>query len=199
MRYRVIHSLVVAALLSVAPAAAADIYKYVDKWGSIHLSDKPKHRGYKLIVRSYRNGPYKEAPRFRPGNLARYKSMIRKVAQRYRLDDALLTAIIHAESAFDAHAVSKTGAVGLMQLMPATSRYYGVRNPWNPEANIDAGARHLKDLLKRFKNNLTLALAAYNAGESAVIKYGNRVPPFPETRRYINKVYNYYRQYRRRL
>ena len=118
------------------------------------------------------------------------------MAQRTQLKPELLHAVIRAESSYDPKAVSKKGAVGLMQLMPGTARRYGVNNSWDPESNLDAGARYLKDLLEMFDQNLMLALAAYNAGENAVKQYGNRIPPFPETQRYVTKVMTFYRQNR---
>jgi soluble lytic murein transglycosylase-like protein len=104
-----------------------------------------------------------------------------------------LRAVIVVESGFNSRAVSKRGAVGLMQLMPATARRYGVRNPYDPGENIHAGARYLRDLKQRYGGDLTLVLAAYNAGEKAVEKHGRRIPPFAETRRYVPRVLGVYR------
>jgi soluble lytic murein transglycosylase-like protein len=99
------------------------------------------------------------------------------------------------ESGYDPHAVSRAGAVGLMQLMPDTARRYGVRNLRDPAQNVQAGARYLRDLMGKFDNDLTLALAAYNAGEEAVAQYGNRIPPFRETLNYVPKVLDVYRRH----
>jgi soluble lytic murein transglycosylase-like protein len=112
------------------------------------------------------------------------------------MDPALVKAVIRAESAFNPKAVSRAGAAGLMQLMPGTAAQYGVYDRFDPAANIDAGTRHLRGLLDMFNNDLMLALAAYNAGEGAVMKYGNTIPPYAETRTYVNRVLSYYRQYR---
>jgi soluble lytic murein transglycosylase-like protein len=98
------------------------------------------------------------------------------------------------ESGFNPHAVSKKGAVGLMQLLPATARRYGVQNMNDPEQNIRAGAHYLRDLLARFDSNLELALAAYNAGEEAVERYGRHVPPFRETMSYVPSVMKVYQR-----
>ena len=118
--------------------------------------------------------------------------MIEKVAQRTNLKPELLHAVVRAESAYDPKALSKKGARGLMQLMPATADRYGVNDSWDPEQNLDGGARYLRDLLDMFDQNLKLAVAAYNAGENAVKKYGNTIPPYPETRQYVRKVVTFY-------
>jgi soluble lytic murein transglycosylase-like protein len=100
----------------------------------------------------------------------------------------LLYAIMHRESAFKKHAVSYKGARGLMQLMPATARRFGVTNIFDPRQNIDAGARYMNFLLNLFDGSVPLALAGYNAGEGAVLKYGRRVPPYSETREYVRRI-----------
>lgn len=125
-----------------------------------------------------------------------YVGIIREASKRTGINDALLKAVIRAESSFNPLAVSRKGAVGLMQLMPDTAKRYGVRNRLDPNANIHAGAQFLKDLMYQFDNNLTLSLAAYNAGEGAVRKHGNTVPPYQETKRYVAKVLHFYNQYR---
>lgn len=113
-----------------------------------------------------------------------YKELVMEAAVRYKLHPHLIDAVIQAESAYDPLAVSHKGAQGLMQLMPATSRLLGVDRPLDPRENILGGSRHLRSLLDTFNGNVTLALAAYNAGESAVLRYGG-VPPYYETRRYV--------------
>ncbi|WP_330178091.1 lytic transglycosylase domain-containing protein [Candidatus Vondammii sp. HM_W22] len=123
--------------------------------------------------------------------------MIDNVARSNRLRPELLHAIVRAESSYDPRARSRTGAMGLMQLMPATAKRYGVSDRWNPKANLNGGARYLKDLLSMFQNDLKLALAAYNAGENAVKKYGNKVPPFPETQQYVTRVLAFYQKNRK--
>ncbi len=112
------------------------------------------------------------------------------------MPDSLVHAVVTAESAYDPHALSSAGALGLMQLMPATAKRFGVSDRKNPRANVYAGTRYLKQLLGMFDNDVRLALAAYNAGENAVIKYDNQIPPYPETQNYVRKVLKYYRQYR---
>lgn len=193
-RFRLQLSALLAGCVLLAPAAQADIYKYVDKQGHVYFTDHPDHKGYKLIIKTWKGWvPKKNA------NLAKarkkYSPAIRKVARNHRLPDALLHAVITAESAYDPNAVSKKGAVGLMQLMPSTAHRYGVYNRRDPMANMNAGADYLKDLLGMFHNNLPLALAAYNAGENAVVQSGNKIPPYYETRQYVSRVLKYYRRY----
>lgn len=117
--------------------------------------------------------------------------LIGKVARQEGLDPNLLSAVVATESQFDIASVSVRGAVGLMQLMPDTARELGVVNRFNPEQNLRGGARYLRRLIERYPDNLSLALAAYNAGPTAVIRFGG-VPPFPETKRYIDKVLGRY-------
>lgn len=126
----------------------------------------------------------------------KYDSTIRSVAKAYKLPHALLHAVITAESSYNPNAISKAGAVGLMQLMPETAKQYGVKNRRNPRENIYGGTRYLRYLLKLFNNDVVLALAAYNAGEGTVKKYGNKIPPYKETRNYVNKVIKYYKKYK---
>lgn len=183
--------------------ARADIYKWVDATGQVHLADRKLGPGYRLIMRTPRSRP--PAPRASsppasstsavPPKQARFAKLIRRAAHAYRIDTALVHAVISAESSYDPDAVSSKGAAGLMQLMPATAYRYGASNRFNPVQNVYAGVRYLNDLLNRF-NSLVLALAAYNAGENAVEKYGNQVPPYPETREYVRRVLTYYRDYR---
>jgi soluble lytic murein transglycosylase-like protein len=124
-----------------------------------------------------------------------FGSIIQRAADRHQVDSALVKAIIMAESGYNPKAISKRGAKGLMQLMPKTAEALGVEDSFNPEDNIDAGVAYFKRLLKRFDGDITLALAAYNAGSRKVIKYQG-VPPFKETKYYIKKVFKYYQVYR---
>jgi soluble lytic murein transglycosylase-like protein len=171
--------------------AWADIYKYVDEHGHVHLSDRRLGPGYRRMVTDYAVGsatPW----RYRAADKEQFAPIIVQTAERYRLEPSLIHAVIAAESGYDPNAVSKAGAVGLMQLMPATAARYGVKDRRDPAQNIQGGTHYLSDLLKRF-NSLSLALAAYNAGEGAVIDHGHRIPPFHETRDYVRKVITYYR------
>jgi len=194
-------TLLVSFLVGIAPAVKADIYKYIDKYGRVHLTEKPEHTGYTLWADPFRSAARVNNRRStgigsNKKNRARFSPLIARAAQRYRLPDALLHAVITAESAYNPLAISHKGAVGLMQLMPDTARRYGVRNLTDPMANVQGGSRYLRDLLQLFKQNLRLALAAYNAGENAVIRHGYKIPPYQETQLYVEKVLQYYRQYR---
>jgi soluble lytic murein transglycosylase-like protein len=120
--------------------------------------------------------------------------MIERAARSAAVQPELVRAVIVVESAFNPRAVSKRGALGLMQLKPSTARHYGVSNAFDPEQNITAGAHYLRDLMLRFGNNMELALAAYNAGEDAVERYGRNIPPFSETRQYVPNVMRVYRK-----
>ena len=121
-----------------------------------------------------------------------FDDLVNRAAQTHGLDPSLLHAVIRAESAYNPEAVSSKGAVGLMQLMPGTAARYGVRNPYNPEDNVFGGARYLRDLLGMFRSDVRLAVAAYNAGEGNVMKFGNQVPPFAETQGYVSKVLSFW-------
>lgn len=195
--------------------ALADVYKFVDVRGHVYYTDRPRHTGYHRIIETPepfsrplrfsfgpgRSGRLSGNPGWFAGPHARrsgsasaerhrmeYAGVIRDAASRHGLDPALLHAVIQAESAYNPGAVSHKGAMGLMQLMPGTAARYGVRNPFDPVDNIGGGARYLSDLMDMFQSDVALAVAAYNAGENNVIKYGNRIPPFPETRHYVSKV-----------
>lgn len=121
-----------------------------------------------------------------------YSDHVRNVSEKYELDWRLITAVMKVESNFNPRAISPKGAQGLMQLMPDTSKMYRVKRPYDPEQNIEAGVKHLKKLMARYNNQLELVLAAYNAGEKAVDRFGG-IPPYSETRQYVKKVLNYYR------
>src|SRR5947199_10451762 len=118
---------------------------------------------------------------------APYRELVEAAAARYKVDADLITSVIAVESNFDPKAVSRKKARGLMQLLPETAARLGVRNIEDPQENIDAGTRYLRDLLQKYSNNLVLALAAYNAGPERIQQYG-RVPPFPETISYVRRV-----------
>jgi len=177
-------------LIPLGELNGGDIYYYVDKEGVFHFSNVPSEVSYRPYLR---RGPlfrYK-----RDSNL--YDHIIRRACQRYGVDFALVKAIIRAESAFDPYAISRKGAEGLMQIMPQTSRWLNLSNPFDPWENIEAGVRYLKYLLIKFNYNLPLVLAAYNAGENLVEERGS-VPNYPETKNYITEVMRYYREYKRR-
>jgi soluble lytic murein transglycosylase-like protein len=182
----------------------AVIYKYQDAEGRIYFSDEPVKGNYRLLQRYAIKGGVKPLPRnsgrinlgATEQNRKRYSPLIDSVAKETLLRPELLHAVIKAESAYDPKAISRKGAVGLMQLMPATAERYGVTDRYNPEQNLRGGAGYLRDLLEMFDYNLKLAIAAYNAGENAVLRNGNKVPDYPETQQYVEKVLRFYRENR---
>ena len=130
---------------------------------------------------------------------APYSSLVETASRTYGVEGRLVHAVIWAESSYDAKAVSASGAEGLMQLMPATAKRYGVRDTFDPAQNINGGVKHLKVLLDQFDGDLELAVAAYNAGAYAVIRAGNRIPPYPQTAAYVPKVIAYYHRLEARV
>ncbi len=191
---RVALSMLVA--MGVYAPVQADIYSFEDANGVIHFSNVPADARYEVTLRE----PVAATPRKgRAGTAVRrtgetYRPIVEQAAREHDVDPALLRAVITVESAYDPDAVSPKGAVGLMQLMPAVAQRYGVSDRRNPRQNIYGGARYLQALLDKFED-VSLALAAYNAGEDAVAHYGNRIPPFPETLSYVPKVMELYRRY----
>jgi len=166
--------------------AWGDIYSFKDENGVVHISNVPVDTRYRFKQKE------KKPPPSRPlyeNQRRRYDKMIEKVAADKGLDPDLLRAVIEVESAYDHKAVSVKGAAGLMQLMPGTAKSLGVKDLFHPGQNMEAGARHLKLLIKRYKGELPLALAAYNAGTEAVDLYQG-IPPFPETQKYVPRVLN---------
>jgi soluble lytic murein transglycosylase len=178
-----------AAVLLVSQTANADIYRYVDERGVVSFTDNPRHSGYRIYLRETSTGPRRIQMKYYP-----YRTVVREACSIYNLEEPLLRAVMEVESDYNRYAVSSAGARGLMQLMPETMVYVGVGNPWDPKQNIMGGAKYLKELIKRFSGDLPLALAAYNAGPNAVIKYG-KVPPYPQTERYVMKVMDRYYRY----
>jgi soluble lytic murein transglycosylase len=170
----------------------ADIYRYVDANGTIHFTNTPTTPRYQLFKKS------KTKRRVRSISTARYDHLIKEISERYSINPALVKAVIKAESNFDPYAVSKKGAQGLMQLMPATMKDLEVYNPFHPRENISGGVKFLKQLLERFNNDLHLSLAAYNAGPNVVEQY-EAIPPYEETQHYVKKVLNYFDRYRQEL
>ncbi len=170
--------------------AQAQIYKFVDENGVTHYTNrKPLVRGpYKVMNFKCQNCQQKRVDWHRvPLNLRDFSRETASAARRHGVDEALVRAIIHAESWYNRTAVSHAGAQGLMQLMPQTASRYGVKSLFNAAQNIDAGVRHLRFLLEMFENDYALASAAYNAGENAVKRYGG-VPPYKETKNYVDRV-----------
>ena len=175
------------------PSAIADLYKKVDENGHVFFTDTPEGSGFRLIMRTPKKGTIEY--RYFQQNRRQLTPLIRQQARRYKVDPSLVMAVIHAESAYDKNAISRAGAVGLMQLMPATAKRFGVSNRNDATQNIQGGVRYLRYLLELFNFNIRLTLAAYNAGESAVKKYDNKIPPYKETQHYVKKVLLYYQNY----
>ena len=176
----------------------ANIYSFKDENGITHFSNMPHlDRRYKLVYRIPTAGQYRPNAWSINGpsavDISRLVPMINDAARAYGLDPKLVHAVIRAESGYNTNAVSSKGAIGLMQLIPATAQRYGVQDSYDPGQNIQGGTRYLRDLMKMFNGNLELAIAGYNAGENAVIRAGNRIPPYPETMAYVPKVLNFYR------
>jgi soluble lytic murein transglycosylase-like protein len=194
-------TLLVALVLGIAtprPAAGAgNIYIFTDAGGNLHLSDQPRHRGYKLYRKASKPKKLPRATYSRSlASPNAWDGAIARAARAHRVPPALIKAVVHVESAFNPDAVSRRGAQGLMQLMPATTRKLGVDDPFNPWQNIEGGTKHLSQLVRRYRGDLQLALAAYNAGDRAVERFGG-VPPYPETRGYVMRVLALYKQYGR--
>ena len=173
-------------VLGFCPPASADVYRYKDKDGVWHFTNIQKDTRYTLFIRSKDRKPSQY--------IEEYEGIITQATQRFNVDPSLVKAVIKAESNFDERAVSHKGAQGLMQLMPGTADAMEVSNPFNPEENIYGGTRYLSLLLKRFGQDRTLAIAAYNAGPEAVETHGG-IPPFPETESFVAKVLNFHKQY----
>jgi len=178
----------------VTTIARADVFVFTDSNGITYFSNVPVDGRYEILIKS--EGEIAPGKAIVNPNMLKksfsYNPIIEQAATNYDMDSALLRAVIVVESGFNERAESSAGAQGLMQLMPATAEQYGVSDTFDPTQNINAGAQHLSELIKRYENDLELALAAYNAGESAVERYGRQVPPFAETRRYVPKVIKIY-------
>jgi len=192
-RSLVITSIAVVAALCTASPAAAQIYSWRDADGKLVLSDRPRpsDRGQQTTYEVHGASTVRATTpllRTAVSRSAPYESAINEHARRLGVAADLVRAVIQVESAFNPKAVSDKGAMGLMQLMPATARELGVTDPFNPEQNIRGGVTYLKQLLTRYDQKVELALAAYNAGIGNVEKHGNTVPPFKETQNYVNKI-----------
>jgi len=185
---------IAAVLLGIAPfvsglpsvVAAGSTYSRIDDEGVTHLTDAPTDARFRRVpgLSGTANG-WLAVPQAARGT--RWSQEIQEISGRYGVDPALVHAVIGAESAFNPWAISRKGAQGLMQLMPRTASALGVRDSFNPRDNIEGGVRHLGYLLDRYSGNVSLALAAYNAGAGAVDYYGG-IPPYPETQQYVQKI-----------
>ena len=173
------------------PAGAGSTYQFQDEQGITHYTNVPGDPRYSFVRRDPEPDQRKPAASDKGGTLSRgiraFAHVIRAAAERYGVDSRLVEAIVQTESAGNPGAVSPKGARGLMQLMPERAAELGVRDSFDPVQNVDGGVRHMRDLLQRFGGDVTLALAAYNAGEAAVRNYGG-VPPYAETQEYVRRV-----------
>jgi soluble lytic murein transglycosylase-like protein len=198
-------SRLLAACLVIVPAvASADIYTFTDANGVVHFTNTPGgDKRYRLYIRG--NGSHGKSPApgvvpvpasdRDPARYTRYSEWIREAATLYQIPEQLVRAVIRCESDYDPRAVSPSGARGLMQLMPDTASLMQVRDIDDPRENIYGGVRLLRVLANEFNGDLELTIAAYNAGDGAVIRAGG-IPPFDETRNYVIGVTKYYRRYR---
>lgn len=197
---------VVLSLLLSPLCQAASIYVYTDENGNRLITDHPRAAGggYRLLQRYHADDnfgspdrPARGSDRWR-ARTSQYDELIQAKARQLGLEPALIKAIIHTESAFNPKAISPKGASGLMQLMPATAERYGVTDRFNPVQSLEGGGRYMRDLLMMFNHDTRLALAAYNAGENAVSRH-NGIPPYEETRQYVEKVMYLLDEYRKVL
>jgi len=194
------HLYLILLLAGSVSSAYADIYGYTDEAGTLVLSDSKTDNRYALLLQTeIAQNPALGTPfaggRINWENQKRFLPIVAQAAQTYHLDEALLHAVISTESGYEPRAVSPKGAIGLMQLMPATGKRLGAGNLTDPAQNIDAGAHYLRDLLRQFDNDLQLVLAAYNAGENAVLRHGKHIPPYRETRQYVPRVLALYKKF----
>lgn len=186
---------------TIAQAGATEIYRSYDASGRPIYSDRPVNKTSQVfaVFDGMRLWPRAgTGPVTLPQLSARRKALeplVQRAAATHGIHAALLHAIIEVESGFNAQARSPKGAIGLMQVMPATAARYGQFNLYLPEQNVDVGARYLRDLLKMFNGNVRLAVAAYNAGENAVIRHGRQVPPYQETMKYVPMVLERYNRF----
>lgn len=196
--------LVLVLLALPSTARAGNIYKYVEKDGTIVYTNVPPKgaasRSARRMEGEFRPAPAPEAPARVTTSTAKqltaYDDYIEDAALRYRIPAALVRAVMHAESAFDPNAVSVVGASGLMQLMPATAQEMFVKDIFDAKDNIEGGVRYLRVLANEFDGDMVKMVAGYNAGPDAVKKYGGQVPPYPETQAYVRKVLSLYFQYK---
>jgi soluble lytic murein transglycosylase-like protein len=210
------------AIALAAPLAHAELWGYIDEHGKPHVANHRVDERYQLFFKGPTNldvppAAPKPSPQSFSGaaavilervsghpNVARFARLIDTSAKQHGLDPALVKAVIAVESAYEPTAVSAKGAIGLMQVIPATAERYGlasdarrsvVQKLMDPATNLSIGTRYLAELIGRFENDLTLALAAYNAGEGAVERYARRVPPYPETQAYVALVQQFHAIY----
>jgi soluble lytic murein transglycosylase-like protein len=181
--------------LFISPVCA-DIYRYEDDDGIIHFTDAPTDRRFKVFMRDLKKDKQLRTRLQLASsvNPAEYEQIISSCATKYGVNASLIKAVIHAESGYNPNAISRKGASGLMQLMPGTARSLKVSNSFDPKDNVEGGVKYLRFLLDTFHGDVSLAVAAYNAGLNRVAKYGG-IPPYNETRTYVNRVLSYMQSY----
>jgi len=204
-RRRLSSGITALALAAVACPAMADIYMFKDERGVVHFTNIPNgDKRFKMVRKEDTTSQYARAagqPQYLMPTadlIRRYTPIIDTASRTHGVEAALVHAVISAESGYNPTAISRAGARGMMQLMPDTARRFGVQNVMDPVDNIQGGVKYLRELLTMFNGNLELTLAAYNAGENAVIRSGNRIPPYAETANYVPKVLDFYRKFQSR-
>jgi soluble lytic murein transglycosylase-like protein len=184
--YGISGAFVLCLTMTIPVGKTTELTRYADRNGSVYALNAPDER---MTIETRDDKESRRRTLIADHQLTR---TIQTAAQQHQLSPALLWAMIKAESNFDPAAISRRGAAGLMQLMPSTAAFVKVNDPFNPAENIRGGAQYLRYLLDRFNNNLPLALAAYNAGEAHVRRSQDQIPPFPQTRHYVEKVLSLY-------
>ncbi|MCL2760206.1 MAG: lytic transglycosylase domain-containing protein [Desulfuromonadales bacterium] len=196
-------SLTILAIFFITSNVKADsyIYRFEDEEGTVHFTDTPCDKRFKKFMRIPEKVIQKDRKMrttFKLGKIgdpAQFGSIITACSKEYGVDESLIKAVINAESGYNPNAVSNKGATGLMQLMPKTAQGLNVNDAFNPEQNIRGGVRYLRFLLNTFNGDVSLAVAAYNAGLNKVVKYGG-IPPYNETQNYVSRVLNYQQSYK---
>ena len=193
------------AAFAIATPAMADIYMFKDEKGVVHFTNIPSNdKRYRLVRKEETTSAATRAAGMpqvllpREEVIRRFAPLIESASRTHGVDVALVHAVISAESGYNPMAVSKAGARGIMQLMPDTASRFGVRDIMDPVENIQGGVKYLRELMTLFNGNMELAVAAYNAGENAVIRHGHRIPPYAETIHYVPKVLGFYRKFQLR-
>ena len=190
---------------AVAQPVMADIFMFKDDKGVVHFTNIPTgDKRFRMVRKEAGTSPLTAAAGLpqvsmpREETIRMFAPIIENASRTHGVDAALVHAVISAESGYNPGAVSRAGARGLMQLMPDTARRFGVQNIMDPSENIQGGVRYLRVLMQLFNGNMELAVAAYNAGENAVIRHGHQIPPYAETVHYVPKVLGFYRKFQSR-